>query len=139
MSDCIFCRIVSGEVPSARVYETEEVLAILDINPVAPGHTLLLSKEHVPGVLEAGPEVLAALAQALSTVARGVVRATEAEGLNVLLNSGRPAGQLVPHLHFHLIPRRSGDGLRLEWRPGSYPEGEMEAHRRRIAQAIRGG
>lgn len=139
MSDCIFCRIVAGELPAARVYETDEVLGILDINPVAPGHTLLVSKQHVPGLLEADPEVLAALARALPVVARGLVDATQAEGLNVLLNSGRPAGQLVPHLHCHLIPRRAGDGLHLEWRRGAYGEGEMETHRQRIAQAIQAG
>ncbi len=136
MTDCIFCRIVAGELPSAVVYETDDVLAILDINPVAPGHTLLVSKTHVPDLLEADPQVLASLAQALPRVARGVIQATEAGGLNVLLNSGRPAGQLVPHLHLHLIPRRTGDDLRLEWRPGSYREGEMETYRQRIVQAI---
>jgi len=136
LADCIFCKIVAGEIPSARVYETDQVLAILDINPVTPGHTLLLAREHVPSLLEATGEVCSALAEALPQVARGVVHATGAEGLNVLLNSGRTAGQLIPHLHLHLIPRRTGDGLHLEWRPRPYREGEMETYRQRISQAI---
>jgi len=136
MGECIFCRIVAGEVPSARVYESDRVLAILDINPVATGHTLLLIKDHVPDLLGADAEVLAALGEALPRVARGVVTATDAQGCSVLLNSGRAAGQLIDHLHIHLIPRQSDDGLRLEWHPGSYAEGEMESYRQRIAEAI---
>ena len=139
MSECIFCKIVAGEIPSARVYETDQVLAILDINPVTPGHTLLLAKEHVPDLLGAKFPVLSALAEVLPRVARAVVAATGAEGCNVLLNSGRAAGQLIEHLHVHLIPRRTGDGLHLEWRPGRYGEGEADTYRERIAQAIQNG
>jgi len=136
MSECIFCKIVADEIPSARVHETDRVLAILDINPLAPGHTLLLAKEHVPGLLEAEAEILSALAEALRPVARGVIAATGAHGCNVLLNSGRAAGQLVQHLHVHVIPRRTGDGLHLQWQPGRYREGELENYRQRIARAI---
>jgi histidine triad (HIT) family protein len=137
VSECIFCKIVAGDVPSARVYETGRILAILDINPVTAGHTLLLAKGHVPDLLEADAEVLGALVEALPRVARAVVAATGAQGCNVLLNSGRAAGQLIDHLHVHLIPRRSGDGVHLDWRPGSYGEGELDSFRRRIAEAIR--
>lgn len=136
MSECVFCRIVAGAIPSARVYETDRVLAILDVNPVTPGHTLLLAKEHVADLRDAPTEVLLSLAEVLPRVAGGVLAATGAEGCNVLLNSGRAAGQLVPHLHVHIIPRRAGDGLHLEWRPGRYGEGEMDAWRARIAQAV---
>ncbi len=136
MSECIFCKIVADEIPSARVHETDRVLAILDLNPVAPGHTLLLAKEHVPGLLEADADLLSALTEALRPVARGLIAATGADGCNVLLNSGRAAGQLIEHLHVHLIPRRTGDGLHLEWRPGRYGEGEVENYRDRIARAI---
>jgi histidine triad (HIT) family protein len=136
VSECVFCRIVAGAIPSARVYETDRVLAILDVNPVTPGHTLLLAKEHVADLRDAPTEVLLSLAEVLPRVAGGVLAATGAEGCNVLLNSGRAAGQLVPHLHVHIIPRRAGDGLHLEWRPGRYGEGEMDAWRARIAQAV---
>jgi len=139
MSECIFCRIVAGEIPSAQVYEAERVLAILDIKPVTPGHTLLLAKDHVPDVVGASPALLSALIEALPVVSRGVVAATKADGLNVLINSGRAAGQLIPHLHVHLIPRHRGDGLHLEWSPGSYHEGEMEKWREHIAQAVERG
>ena len=136
MSECVFCRIVAGTIPSARVYETDHVLAVLDVNPVAPGHTLLLAREHVPDLRDAPTEVLLSLAEVLPRLVRGVLSATGAEGCNVLVNSGRAAGQLVPHLHVHIIPRRAGDGLHLEWRPGRYGEGEMDAWRARIAQSV---
>jgi histidine triad (HIT) family protein len=136
VSECVFCRIVAGAIPSARVYETDRVLAILDVNPVTPGHALLLAKEHIGDLGDAPTEVLRCLADALPRVARGVVAATGAEGCNVLVNSGRAAGQLVPHLHVHIIPRRAGDGLHLEWSPGRYREGEIDAWRARIAQAV---
>jgi len=135
--ECVFCKIVAGDIPSAHVYETDRVLAILDINPVAPGHTLLLAKEHVPDLLGAESSLLSSLTEVLTRVARGVVAGTGADGCNVLLNSGRAAGQLIDHLHIHLIPRRTGDGLHLEWRPGQYGEGELDTYRERIAEAIR--
>jgi len=140
MSECVFCKIVAGEIPSARLYETDRVLAILDVNPVTPGHALLLAKEHVADLLAAeAPSALAALAEVLPRLVRAVVTATAAEGCNLLLNSGRAAGQLIQHLHVHLIPRHTGDGLDLEWRPGRYGEGEAETYRQRIAQAIQDG
>ena len=134
--DCIFCRIVRQEIPSALVYEDEHVLAFLDINPVNPGHVLVVPRKHVERLTEADDIVLAAAMHAICRCAAAIVEATQAEGFNVLQNNGSCAGQVVPHLHFHVIPRNARDGFRFGWRQGAYAEGELEQCRRRITAAI---
>lgn len=133
---CVFCRIAAGAVPAARVLDTAEVTAFLDIGPLAPGHTLLIPKQHCESVLDASPAVLAALTAELPRLAAAIIRATGAEGLNVLQNTGASAGQVVPHLHLHLIPRRAGDHLGFRWNAGRYAEGESEAVRSAIVAAL---
>lgn len=112
-ADCIFCKIVAGEIPCAKVLETDTVLAFLDIAPVARGHALVIPKAHFPTVLDIdpalGPDILAATAR----VGRALMRATGATGFNVGLNCNPSAGQLVFHAHWHLVPRIEGDGLTL--------------------------
>jgi histidine triad (HIT) family protein len=125
--DCIFCRIAAGEIPSAKLFEDENVLAFLDINPLSKGHTLVILKEHVPDVFAVSPEKLGLLAGALPRIAEAVRKSMGADGMNILLNNGECSGQLVPHIHFHLIPRKGGDGLSMRWPAGSYEEGEMDA------------
>jgi len=132
-SSCIFCKIVAGELPSAQVYEDDAVLAFLDINPVAKGHTLVIPKDHYAGQLDAPPEVLAAVAQRIPVVARAVTAATKATAFNVHQCNGAAAGQLVFHLHYHVIPRIIGDAAMAPWRHMSYCEGEAQ----RLADAIR--
>lgn len=109
--DCIFCKIVRGDIPCAKIYETPAVLAFLDIAPIRPGHALVIPKAHHRDVWELPDEDGRDLLAAIKIVGRAVVQATGAGGLNVGMNNGPPAGQLVPHAHFHLIPRVSGDGL----------------------------
>jgi histidine triad (HIT) family protein len=131
--DCIFCKIVSGQIPAAIVYEDPAVLAFLDIGPVSEGHTLVIPKTHYPTFDQCPPDVLADLAQRINRIAKAVVAATRCDGYNVLCNNGRAAGQLVYHLHFHIIPRVAGDGVFHHWPSSKYPEGKMEA----MASAIR--
>jgi len=133
---CIFCKIVAGEVPSVRVYEDEHCVAFLDINPIAPGHTLLVPRQHHGDLLEAPAELLAALLEAAKAVAKAAMSATQAEGFNFFQFNGECAGQEVFHLHFHIIPRRPGDGVSYQWKQGKYAEGEMAALGARIRQAI---
>jgi histidine triad (HIT) family protein len=133
MADCIFCRIIRGELPSSRVDEGPRHLAIMDINPIAPGHLLVLSRAHSATLTEAEPEDVRACVEAARRIAQALLSATGAQGFNLIQNNGACAGQAVAHLHFHLIPRRTADGVRFEWRPKQYPEGEME----RMAQRIR--
>lgn len=102
--DCLFCSIVSGDVPSRKVYEDEHALAFLDISPWHEGHTLVIPKRHVDDVT-GDAEVLAEIAPAISSVSKLLVERLDADGLNVLSSAGPVAGQEVFHLHFHLVPR----------------------------------
>lgn len=108
MSDCLFCRIVAGEIPSARVYEDADAIAFLDIAPFKRGHTLVVSKRHVPNAL-ADADVLATLAPAVTAVGALLTERLGADGMNILTNVNEVAGQSVFHLHVHLIPRYADD------------------------------
>lgn len=130
--DCIFCKIIKGELPSSKVYEDEHVIAFLDIHPVRPGHTLVVPKVHCSNMLDCDDEVFAHMMKATQKVARAVSAATGAEGFNLGINNGKAAGQIIFHLHLHVIPRSSDDGLRL-WGSQEYQEGQMQS----IAEKIR--
>lgn len=132
--DCIFCQIIEGEIPSTKLIETGEVLSFLDISPVNPGHALVVPKRHAENLLELRQKELHAAIFTVQRVARGAVRATDAEGFNVLQNNGKVAGQEVDHVHFHVIPRFEGDGFDLGWRHGSYEEGEMQELQEKMKQ-----
>ena len=136
MVDCIFCRIVKGEIPSSKVYEDENVFAFLDIGPLAWGHVLIVPKKHSEAVTELAPGEAAALFAAVPKLAAAVMKATGAEGLNVLQNNGAVAGQAVHHLHIHLIPRHAGDGLGYRWNAKKYPEGEMTIWHKKVLNAM---
>ena len=124
--DCIFCRIIKGDIPCSEVYQDELVLSFLDIAPISQGHCLIIPKQHYDRFDQCPPELAEALARPLGKIARAVVAAVDAEGYNILNNNGRCAGQLVEHLHFHIIPRRSGDGIFQRWPAGKYPDGFIE-------------
>lgn len=117
----------------AKVYEDEAVLAFLDIGPISDGHTLVISKVHCARVHECDPEVLAGVWVRLGRIAGAVARAMKADGYNVLCNNGRAAGQVVDHLHFHIVPRKTGDGVFTEWPAYKYKEGRSGE----IAEKIR--
>ncbi len=117
----IFLKIIKGEIPCHRVYEDDRVLAFLDINPIAQGHTLVIPKEPAVTIDALSDESAAALGRALPRVCRAVVKVTGCPGYNLLQNNGPVAGQEVPHAHIHIIPRYPGDqtgsGLHWTWRP----------------------
>jgi histidine triad (HIT) family protein len=115
MSECIFCKIVAGAIPCTKVYEDAHVLVFMDIAPISPGHTLLVPKKHYESVMEMRPEEVAAMFQRVGVLAGAVKAAVQAHGINVLQNNGATAGQVVPHLHIHLIPRWPDDGLGFRW------------------------
>ena len=125
MSDCIFCKIVSGEISSSKVYEDAHCVAILDIRPVTPGHALVITKKHSDSLTDMDEATSAGILPAVAKVGKAVVKAAGAEGFNVIQNNGKAAGQLVAHLHFHIIPRKENDGLKLKWNQKPYPDGEM--------------
>jgi histidine triad (HIT) family protein len=120
MSDkTIFARILDGEIPCHRVYEDDHVLAFLDINPLSPGHLLVIPKERKAYLHELSEDAAAALGRVLPRLARAVLAATGAGAYNVLQNNGASAHQAVFHVHFHIIPKLGERGLGIGWQPGS--------------------
>lgn len=115
--DCIFCRIIAGEIPSYRVAENETTLAFLDIEPAAKGHTLVISKQHAVNLLDSAPVDVAAVAQMVQQVAQQIESALHPDGINVLQNNRPAAGQVVMHYHVHLLPRWIDDNVMQAWRP----------------------
>lgn len=134
--DCIFCKIARNELPAAKVFENETLVAFLDINPVAPGHLLLITKHHYASLFEASEAAAGDLGSILPRLARAVCRGVEAPALNVVANTGREAGQVVDHLHLHLIPRYEGDRLFGQWPHRAYEQEEQESVRERIEAAL---
>jgi histidine triad (HIT) family protein len=135
-SDCVFCKIVVGQIPAVKVYEDDDVLAFLDIGPISEGHTLVIPKQHFEAPDDCAPEVLSGLAVRAGKIARAVKKATKADGYNLLCNAGRAAGQLVGHVHFHIIPRKTGDGVFDKWAGGRYAEGEAEQMAAKIIENL---
>ena len=114
-SDCIFCKIIAGEIPAHRVLENEHVLAFLDVNPLAPGHTLVVPKSHAGRLEDLTADQCAELARVIGPLARRILAAASSRDYNILQNNGAAAGQVVGHVHVHIIPRRPNDGLGYRW------------------------
>ena len=117
-NDCVFCAIAAGEIPCFKVYEDEQVLAYLDINPFSEGHTLVIPKAHTTGLLDTPEETLAVLLARVKKVAAHLKTALGCDGFHILQNNGAAAGQTVGHIHFHIVPRRNGDPIEFANRPG---------------------
>jgi histidine triad (HIT) family protein len=132
--DCLFCKIVAGELPATRVHEDERTIAFMDINPATRGHLLVVPREHSRDLLEIAPDDLAACAHAARTMAARVSERLDADGVNLINSCGRVAWQTVFHFHVHVIPRYDGDPLRLPWTPGPGDRDEISA----AAQALTG-
>ncbi len=123
----IFDKILSGEIPSHKVYEDDLVYSFLDINPLSRGHTLVIPREAKARVHELSDESCAAIGRALPRICRAVLKATGAEDYNILQNNGAPAHQAVFHVHFHIIPKFNDAGLGVGWKPGSLQAQDAEA------------
>ena len=134
--DCIFCSIASGKIPCAKIYEDDAVFAFLDIGPVSDGHTLVIPKEHFEKLHECPSEILGRVSDCIGKIADAVVTAMGAEAYNVLCNNGQAAGQLVGHVHFHVIPRNSGDGVFDRWPAYKYQQGQAEQIAKKICEKI---
>ncbi len=119
----LFDKIIDGEIPCHRVYEDDQVLAFLDINPLSPGHTLVIPKERRAYLHELSDASGAALGRVLPRIARAVLAATGATAYNVLQNNGPTAHQAIFHVHFHIIPKVDGRGLGVGWVPGRLEDG----------------
>ena len=119
MNTTVFDAILEGSIPCYRIFESDHVLAFLDINPIAPGHTLVIPKERARYLHELSEESAAALGRTLPRLCRAVVEATGINDYNLLQNNGASAHQAVFHVHFHIIPRTGNHGLGVGWNPGS--------------------
>ena len=121
--ECIFCKIVAAQVPANVVHEDQTTIAFLDVGPLADGHLLVVPREHFSRMSDMPAELTADLGALLPMLGRALKAVTSATAFNVLCNEGEAAGQVVKHVHFHLIPRRTGDQLGYRWNAGSYPAG----------------
>ncbi len=132
--NCVFCRIINNEIPTVKIYEDKEVLAILDTRPATKkgGHTLIMPKEHFELITDLPDDLLNKLSLVIKKISNALLKF--GKGLNLLQNNKKIAGQAIPHVHFHLIPRFDNDGVRVEkWESNEYKEGEAE----KIASKIR--
>ena len=138
MEDCIFCKIVSGEIPCFKIYEDQQVLSFADINPITGGHTLIIPKNHAENIWEIGEDDLGAIHRASRLIAGAMKKALQPDGIAFLQLNGRAVNQLVMHYHLHLIPRRADEPAlsMTEWElvPGDMKKIEETAGR--IAAAI---
>ena len=136
MSDCVFCKIRDGQLPSMKIYEDDRTLAIMDINPINSGHCLVLVKTHAPTVWEADPTDLQAAIVTAKKVATAVRETLKPDGLNMLQANGRAAFQSVPHYHLHVIPRWENDGKGFDWTLVPGDRAHIQAVGDRLRQAI---
>ncbi len=132
MEDTIFMKIVRREIPAEIVYEDDDTLAFLDIKPTTPGHTLVIPKKQIENIFDADDETLAALMRTIKKITPAVRDAVGARGVHINSNHGEAAGQIVNHLHFHIIPRRSRNEFSF-WPQNDYPPGDAVI----IAEKIR--
>jgi histidine triad (HIT) family protein len=137
MAETIFSKIIRGEIPCHKIYEDEQVFAFLDINPLSPGHTLVIPKEAVATVDQLSDESCAAIGRVLPRISRAVLKATGATEFNILQNNGPGAHQAVFHVHFHIIPKLpDGRGLGVEWKLQKLDPGEAKQLAESIVRAL---
>lgn len=134
-AQCIFCKIVRGEIPAVKVHEDERTLTFMDIQPAGPGHALVISKAHAPNLLEIAETDLLAVAVTVQRVARAVQKALVPDGLRIGQFNGTAAGQTVPHYHVHIVPMQEGQRAGAHGRAPAKPE-ELKALAARIRAAL---
>lgn len=134
-NDCIFCKVVSGEVPSYKLYENDEILAFLNIFPVNSGHALVIPKDHIENIYGLPDETLCRVAIGVKKVAIALKHALDADGINLEMNNEPAAGQEIDHAHIHVIPRFKDDGLK-HWPFKPAEKAELEVLKEKIQKAI---
>ena len=131
MSECLFCNIIDHKIDSEIVYEDNDVIAFLDINPVNPGHILVVPKKHEEVITDLDDEILLKVIKVVKLMA-SILLKMDYKGVNIIQNNYSAAGQVVPHIHFHVIPRTESDGL-AHWPGHTYKDGEAQ----KVASTIR--
>lgn len=139
MSNCVFCNIVEGRIPSTKVHEDELTLAFMDIGQVNPGHVLVTVKQHIENIFGLDDRLAAAVFQTAARMARAVEKAYSPEGVTLYQANGAAAGQTVYHFHLHLVPRYDQDGMDLTWPTKNPPREQLEASAARIRDALTAG
>ncbi len=127
MNDCIFCKILVGDIPAEIVYEDKDAIAFMDISPVTKGHVLVIPREHYKDVIDVPEEILQKMIVVAKKIAPKIVEAVGADGFNIGINNGKAAGQVVYHLHMHVMPRYEYDNLKM-WEGDGYQEGEIKEY-----------
>ena len=135
---CIFCRLVAGEIPAAKVYEDALTIAFMDIGQVNPGHVLVATKRHAATLLDISPEEAAAVMQTAQRVAQAVRAAFDPPGLTLLQANGREGDQTVFHFHLHVVPRHAQDGIALTWPRKEPPAEVLQGYAERLREAMAG-
>ena len=135
-TDCLFCKIVAGQIPSTKVYEDEHALAFLDINPVNIGHTLVIPKEHHSNLYETSDETLSHMMPIIKKLSIAIKSALSAEGINIEMNNDPVAGQIIFHTHIHIIPRFDGDGFEHWHGERNYHDGEATEVAKNIISSL---
>lgn len=134
--ECIFCKIASGDIPSNTIYENSEFKVIMDIAPATKGHILIIPKEHFDDIYDIDAVTAGKLFQLATVVARALKEVLNCDGMNVLQNNGKIAGQTVFHFHMHLIPRYEGDTVTMKWEEHPMEDVDMEQLRQDIRKAL---
>lgn len=133
---CIFCKIVNGEIPAAKIYEDDKIISFLDIAPANKGHCLIVPKSHYGTLLEAPDEELGHLLLAAKKITKALSLSCGNGSFNMLMNNGKEAGQLVHHAHIHIIPRFKDDRLSLNWKPKKYMGKEIDDYKEKIKKFL---
>lgn len=136
MKECVFCKIANGEFPATKLLENKNTISFLDINPVNHGHILVMPKKHYETVMDVPGKELGKVMEMVPPLAKAVAEVTNADGLNIFQTNKPCAGQTVPHVHFHIIPRHKDDGFHFGWRQGRYNEGEIDRMQWGILKAL---
>lgn len=133
-TNCLFCKIANGEIPSKTIYEDDNFRVFLDLGPAAKGHALIVPKEHYANLYELPEDTAADVMRLAKKMAGQMKEKLQCDGLNLVQNNGESAGQTVHHFHMHVIPRYEGDGQKIGWKPGEPTQEELEEIRSRIAE-----
>ena len=136
MEECIFCRIINGKIPAAKVYEDSNTISFLDILPANKGHCLIVPKKHYETLLDIPDSDLESLVKAAKKVAKALSLSLGNGSFNLIVNNRRTAGQLVAHAHIHIIPRFKGDRLRIKWTHKKYHDNEMKKLQEKIKKFV---
>lgn len=135
--DCIFCKIVAGDIPCTKVFEDDSMLAFMDISPLNQGHLLVIPKEHIENIFEIDSQVYGRLASTVCKLSKAIGASLAPDGLNVMQLNGKAASQVVPHVHIHVVPRWKGDGLSISsWDPVKGDDEEISRNAKLIRSKL---